>query len=192
MMPNRALVAAIESADLDGVRGAMAAGADPNMDVSREFQPMIGTGRSLLHMAMVRRAIESPARKTRLLDIMRALIDAGAEPDRPSCAEMVFDDLSFFDTALNYAASSGDAEAVRLLLDCGADPAGLAFSGKPPAAQVYCTALHRAAENDDLEIARLLLAAGADANALGIGGITPLKIARGRGHTRIAEVLGTV
>ena len=192
MSPDEALISAIESADLAGVQRALAAGANPNVDVDPELQPMVGTGRSLLHMAMVRRQIESPAAKAELLHIMRALLEAGAEADRASCAEMVLNNLSFSDTPLNHAAAVGDADAVRLLLECGAHPAGLSLSGRPPNAQVYCTALHRAAENDDPEIARLLLAAGADGNVPGIGGITPLRIALGRHHTRVAEVLGAV
>ena len=73
-------------------------------------------------------------------------------------------------TPLMYAALYGDAEAVRLLLEAGADPNIRNQAG--------ATALMWAV--DDLDKTRLLIRGGADVNARSDDGRTPLLIAAGR------------
>jgi ankyrin repeat protein len=70
-------------------------------------------------------------------------------------------------TALHYAALYGSPEAVRILLNAGADPNAKNDQGVTPL--VY------AAYN--LEKTRMLVEKGADVNAAGSAGITPLMIA---------------
>ncbi|MCY4601729.1 MAG: ankyrin repeat domain-containing protein, partial [Acidobacteria bacterium] len=72
------------------------------------------------------------------------------------------------DAPLVEAARAGDVEAVRALLDGGADANAPAVDG--------ATALHWAVHRDDAETVDLLLAAGADSMAANRYGGTPLRL----------------
>ena len=86
------------------------------------------------------------------------------------------------DAPLADAAMRGDLEAVRSLLDSGADVNAAQGDGM--------SALHWAATRGDFEIAELLIAAGADvAAASRIGSYTPLHMASKGGHAAIAKAL---
>ncbi len=89
-------------------------------------------------------------------DLVRVLIDAGAEIDAVNTAGR---------TALIYA-SYNDAMAARLLLEAGADAKATTNSGDTP--------LHDAASDGRVDIARMLLKAGADIDAQNDRGQTPL------------------
>jgi uncharacterized protein len=88
-------------------------------------------------------------------------------------------------TALHLAAFFGHAEAVRLLLDHGADPNAVATSAQIGPVQP----LHSAAATGRLECARLLLARGADVNARQGGGLTALHAAAASSDTELARLL---
>ena len=80
------------------------------------------------------------------------------------------------------AAARGDLQALRALLEGGADP-GVALGDG-------LTALHIAAEEGNVDMAKLLLDAGADAEAkTRIGSYTPLHLAAGSAHLDVVEVL---
>ena len=80
------------------------------------------------------------------------------------------------------AAQRGDAEAVRSLLQQGADPNAAQPDG--------LTALHWAALNDQLEIAQVLLYAGATVKPVTrVGGYTPLHLASRAGHSAVVRAL---
>ena len=86
--------------------------------------------------------------------------------------------------ALVYAALHGRAEALRLLLEAGADPAH-----RPPF-EHRATALHWAVMGDRPESVRILLGAGADPDARdGEFGSTPAGWAEHLGRARAAEAL---
>ena len=86
------------------------------------------------------------------------------------------------DDALLEAARRGDAEAVRTLLEGGADVNAAQGDGM--------TALHIAAEAGNVEIARLLIEAHADVHAGSrIGGYTALHLAGGGAHASVVRVL---
>ncbi|MCW2984807.1 MAG: ankyrin repeat protein, partial [Conexibacter sp.] len=77
---------------------------------------------------------------------------------------------------------ASDAEAIRLLLDAGADVAHANAHGWTP--------LHQAAYGNRADLARLLLAAGAPADVSGRGaGGTPLVVALFWGHHEVVEAL---
>lgn len=82
--------------------------------------------------------------------------------------------------AIHLAALHGRAEALRALLDAGADPRAKTPGGKEP--------LHFAAESGE-ECARLLLAAGADPDAKSAAGWPPLHFAAQAGRAECARLL---
>ena len=86
------------------------------------------------------------------------------------------------DSPVADAAQRSDAQAVRTLLQQGADPNAAQSDG--------LTALHWAALNDQLEIAQTLLYAGATVKPVTrVGGYTPLHLASRAGHSAIVRVL---
>jgi len=119
-------------------------------------------------------------------------------------------------TALGYAAFFGHAEAVKMLLDAGADPSipsnnGLrvlpihsAMAGEHKemarlllergggwneASGGGWTPLHYAAHYGDVETARFLLGLGADIQTSNREGKTPRDLALEKGHTGLADLL---
>ena len=83
--------------------------------------------------------------------------------------------------ALYDAAYRGDADAVRSLLDKGADPNAKARKGHLP--------LLTAAGQGYFEIVKILLDSGADVNTKNNAGQTALMNAELNGHTKIVELL---
>src|SRR5215831_853724 len=83
-------------------------------------------------------------------EIVRILLDAGADPNRESAGESE-------GTPLCAAASWGHAEVVRLMLQYGADPNRIERTD-----EVAMTALAWARRNHHDEVVRLLLESGAD------------------------------
>jgi ankyrin repeat protein len=86
---------------------------------------------------------------------------------------------------LHLAAFFGHAQAVRLLLDAGADPNAVGTSEQIGPVQP----LHSAAATGRLECVRLLLAHGADVNARQGGGFTALHAAAASSDTELARLL---
>jgi ankyrin repeat protein len=86
-------------------------------------------------------------------------------------------------TALHFAAFLGGADAVRVLLDAGADVHAVARN------DMRVQPLHSAAALGDREACRLLLDAGADPNAAQHGGYVPLDEAELNGKAELAELL---
>jgi ankyrin repeat protein len=122
-------------------------------------------------------------------------------------------------TPLGLAAFFGHVEAVKVLLEHGADVnrkppsrfqntaldaavAGdhadivrvlLAAGGDPTVrSEANYTTLHKAAAHGNLEIVRMLLDHGADANAVRDGGNTPADDANAKGHASVVELLRTL
>jgi hypothetical protein len=84
-------------------------------------------------------------------------------------------------TDLHSAASAGDAECVRELLEEGADPNAKNEYGWTP--------LHVAAREGHVDVARLLLQHGADPSIRSRDGKTPLDLAKERGHREVASLM---
>jgi ankyrin repeat protein len=86
-------------------------------------------------------------------------------------------------TALHLACFFGGTDAVRVLLEAGADP-------NPPQDNPLSVApLHSAAAARDREAVRLLLEAGADPNAQQQGGFTALDAAKHHDDAEMTELL---
>ena len=84
-------------------------------------------------------------------------------------------------TPLMDAVKSDRVEAVRLLIDSGADVNAVSDSGRTP--------LIESAEFGQIDSARLLIASGADINASQRGWGTPLEAAERTGHNELAAML---
>lgn len=110
---------------------------------------------------------------------LRALVDADAAAVNAHAADGF--------TALGLAAFFRRPEAVRVLLERGADPAIAARN------RLAVTPLHSAVATDaapvDLSIVRMLLEAGAPVNVPHLGGGTPLHTAAFSGDMRIVRML---
>ena len=95
---------------------------------------------------------------------------------------MVFAGATPYESLVADAAQEGDLEAVRALLQQGADPNAAQPDG--------LTGLHWAALNDEFGIAEILLYAGATVSPVTrVGGYTPLHLASQSGHGVVARVL---
>ena len=133
------------------------------------------------HISSVTRDLIAEAAHSGHPDVVRLLLDAGADPNRS---------IPGMPTPLQAAAEGGHADVVGLLLGAGADVNMRGLGG--------ATALHAAAQGGTIETVRLLLEAGADPSArvtpgrLGDGeraGWTPLHCAVWFGHGRTADLL---
>ena len=95
---------------------------------------------------------------------------------------MVFAGATPYESLVADAAQKSDLEAVRALLQQGADPNAAQPDG--------LTGLHWAALNDELGIAEILLYAGATVSPVTrVGGYTPLHLASQSGHGVVARTL---
>lgn len=73
-------------------------------------------------------------------------------------------------TPLHVAATRGDRNAVRLLLEAGADPNAAGERG--------CTPLHLALEGQHVQVVRMLVAAGGQLDTRNHDGVTPRDMAK--------------
>jgi len=127
-------------------------------------------------------------KRQRYLRIMKMLIEAGADVNKPSNGS----------SPLWIAVHWRDLEVVRLLVANGADPNAESYSvlsnlakkkGRKTVPGYYNTALHEAVEKNSVAIVKVLLDAGADPKRTDHEGRTPLDIAHQKGYTRIVALL---
>lgn len=188
--PDDALAAAVQIGDAAAVASALAAGADPDLDLGSRVSALV---------AAVQRDDAA---------IVEALVLAGADVEMPNGEGR---------TPLMVAGQYSGAEVIAALLAGGAkvdsfstdvynaSPLHAAAQGRNPVAleallasgvdvdlvnpDYGATALHAAAYWNCAECAMVLYSAGADLAAVEHGGETPLQVARERGATETALFL---
>jgi ankyrin repeat protein len=106
--------------------------------------------------------------------VAKALIAAGADVHALSRNPMQ-------NTPLHAAAAGRNTEAVRILLEHGAEVNSRQHGG--------WTALHAASQNGDVEMARLLIAGGADVKMRADNQQNATDLALGKGHQAVVELL---
>ena len=161
---------ALRSEDLQLVQIFLKAGADPSQ-ISWNRADMGGFAASTgLFFATIRRHLR----------LMQMLLEAGADVDVHRRWES-FDS----NTALGWAASHGEIDSVRLLLQAGANP------NVPANGRYQYTALQAATKYGYEHVVEIFLQAGADVNVppCPYGGMTALQAAAIQGYLRLARVL---
>jgi ankyrin repeat protein len=117
------------------------------------------------------------------------LYNAGFAADAAGCLRLLIDHgadvAGLAEQALAAPISNNDAEAVRVLLDAGADPTRYRNDDGEPASAVRAAL----ATGCDLELVDLLLAHGADPNAPGPDGRSPYRVATAEGRPELMELL---
>jgi ankyrin repeat protein len=172
-------------------------------------------GRTALHALVTARAPVSRQRAPGVedssdgLDLMRALLAAGADPDArtaglpklsdalvPSAIRPIIDNAvnTGGATPLLLAAQAADVEAIRVLLAGGADPLATTYGGTNAvmlaAGLVFVEGSQRfRPESDALAAVRLALESGVDVNAVNEHGQTALHGAVYRAANTIIEAL---
>jgi hypothetical protein len=186
--PSTPLVKAVWEQDLNEVRKLLAQGVDVNAVDEGVYTTALGA-----------------AVANGKLEFVRALLDAGADPnvrnqsgrtalmnlDEDATDEVVRAlvaagaDVSIKDTegntVLHTAAAVAKSEVLRALLDAGASVNARTRQGQ--------TALIEAAGNGRLDNVKTLLLAGADPNRKNEGGVTALKLARENDYPEVAALL---
>ena len=149
------LTRAAENASAEMVSTLLTAGANPNRAQNNGLTPLIaaaGTGQ---------------------VAVVSTLLAAGAEVDAHT------EETS--QTALMWATANRHHDAMRLLVDAGADVQARSSLGFTP--------LLFAVRNNDLEAVRALIAAGADVNHPGADGTYPIALAVVSGHADLVRFL---
>lgn len=163
---------AVELNDVDTVRALVAAGADVDHEAPLTGMP--------LQSASIRGRI----------DIMLALLQAGADPNRQPRRKPSHG----YGTALHFAVLSGTVEPVAMLLQNGADPNAPAIEHGDLAPLTVCV-MNGPRSPELVDVVKTLLAAGADVNAVGTRGATALdavRSARTRARGAEAKVLDDI
>jgi uncharacterized protein len=176
------LVDAIRSGDASAVRARL--GDDPRLASARDAD-----GQSLILLALFHRQRDI-ANALLAADPELGVLEAAALGRADLLRELLAADPELVSARtpegyppLGLAAFLGGPDAVRVLLEYGADPDGDADN---PA---RVRPVHAAAAARDLESMRLLLEAGADPNVQQQGGFTPLHAVAHRDDVELARLL---
>lgn len=181
--PIERLVEAARAGDLAAVRRWIRAGADPNRADTQGARPL-GVAAGQGHIEVVGELLERGAALTTgaaraaairgKLDVLHLLLDRGVPFDPTADDEGVY--------WLRQAAAGNDVRLALRLLEAGVP------ANARDRADTW-TALHVAAFHDNRQVARVLLHGGARPGLTDGGGVTPLALARRRGHEKMVEML---
>ena len=142
---------------------------------------------------MVNRPLPKPSGRLVPLDVIKQLLDRGANPNAALKTALLMRQHNGGDpslgegaTALMRASKVSDGVIVRLLLDKGADP-NLRLRNQTTAVMVAASRAARNAgpEKNTMDAISLMLAKGADVNAVNDNGESALHIAVGRGDSLV-------
>jgi uncharacterized protein len=228
------LLYAAREGTLDVARMLVAAGADVNAAEANHTSPLLvsilndhvnvatflldhganvnaadGFGRTPLWSAVDYRNLDTPDKtetdRAPILELIRALLDHGADPDASLKAEPPSRRWMFpfgvnqwvsqaGQTPLQRAALAGDIASMRLLIAKGSDPNLKSHAGVTPlmaAAGLGWVLNQTWTESDEslLEAVKLCVEKGADVNAATSTGVTALHAAANRGLNSIVEFL---
>jgi hypothetical protein len=165
----------------------------------------LGSGWTALHLACASRFHLDPARAAGLADVVRLLLDVGADIDGESAGRRCWRPLECAVTSAN--SSPNNEPIIRLLLDRGAPvrpgtvvPALYAAGGTwclellteaaAGSPETFTEALVEAVAGADLDAVAILLAAGADPDAPGPDGRSARRRALTAGVAATVELLG--
>lgn len=171
------VMTASQVGNADIVRQLLAAGADPNPAVTREQTALMwaaGQGHSAVVEALLEYGADIDARSL----VRSQYVKSEKEQDSHPAYKFWIDQGG--NTALIFAARSGDLRSVQLLVEAGSDVNVLSASGTSPAIM----AIH----GGNAELLRFLLVSGADADS-NASGHTALHAAVLRGNIEAVEVL---
>lgn len=177
-----ALYAAVEMGDYEIAKLLFENGADINLSRAADSPLNLAIMRNrprILQLFLEADGIDyevngqrlQTAAKTVDIEIFKLLFEADIPIYRADLSE-----------SLQYAASTGRLELIKLLLTEGADVNQLPGSRSP-------SALHRAVRENHLNVAEFLINTGANVNAISRGQHTPLHRAVMQNHLEMAELL---
>jgi uncharacterized protein len=184
-----ALILAVINAHYEEAALLIDAGANLDLADAAGMTPLYAVVDMKHQEPMVNRPLAKPSGPMLPIDIVRRLLEHGANPNARLKTPLLMRQHNGGDpqlgegaTALMRAAKVSDGTVIGLLLDKGADP-NLRLRNQTTALMIAASRQGRNAgpESATIEAMRLMLAKGADVNAVNDNGESALHVAVGRG-----------